>query len=243
VSPGQRAKRTTGKQGLRYTRQRHYLVLSRLDQNWIEIERVIDQDRTQLHCVTSIFCICIFHSHQVPPVAVIWARQQLVVARPEAATRAEDHTEYSRIQICIHTKYTCYTGRTRNKLLEQSAQERTFHEDVSMAATRARASWVLPCAFAQSLRNAAGPAQTRALPAEPVSAIAGTRTYRSGPARASLGAALARRPHDGAEQNTNTNTKYTCDTGQTRNKLLAQWVHLTNHAAGHSSPGTAHLTA
>ena len=34
--------------------------------------------------------------------------------------------------------------------------------------------------------------------------------------------------------NTNTNTKYTCDTGQTRNKLLAQWVHLTNHAAGHS---------
>ena len=28
------------------------------------------------------------------------------------------------------------------------------------------------------------------------------------------------------------NTKYTCDTGQTRNKLLAQWVHLTNHAAG-----------
>jgi CheY-like chemotaxis protein len=27
--------------------------------------------------------------------------------------------------------------------------------------------------------------------------------------------------------NTNTNTKYTCDTGQTRNKLLAQWVHLT----------------
>ncbi len=31
--------------------------------------------------------------------------------------------------------------------------------------------------------------------------------------------------------NTNTNTKYTCDTGQTRNKLLAQWVHLTNHAA------------
>jgi hypothetical protein len=38
--------------------------------------------------------------------------------------------------------------------------------------------------------------------------------------------------------NTNTNTKYTCDTGQTRNKLLAQWVHLTNHAAGHSRPGT-----
>ena len=25
--------------------------------------------------------------------------------------------------------------------------------------------------------------------------------------------------------NTNTNTKYTCDTGQTRNKLLEQWVH------------------
>ena len=33
------------------------------------------------------------------------------------------------------------------------------------------------------------------------------------------------------------NTKYTCDTGQTRNKLLAQWVHLTNHAAGHSKWG------
>ena len=30
------------------------------------------------------------------------------------------------------------------------------------------------------------------------------------------------------------NTKYTCDTGQTRNKLLEQWVHLANHAAGHS---------
>ena len=29
----------------------------------------------------------------------------------------------------------------------------------------------------------------------------------------------------------NTNTKYTCDTGQTRNKLLAQWVHLINRAA------------
>ncbi len=28
-----------------------------------------------------------------------------------------------------------------------------------------------------------------------------------------------------------TNAKYTFDTGQTRNKLLAQWVHLTNHAA------------
>ena len=31
-----------------------------------------------------------------------------------------------------------------------------------------------------------------------------------------------------ANTNTNTNTKYT---GQTRNKLLAQWVHLTNHAS------------
>ena len=39
-------------------------------------------------------------------------------------------------------------------------------------------------------------------------------------------------------KNTNTNTKYTCDTGQTRNKLLEQWVHLQNHAAGHSRPGT-----
>jgi hypothetical protein len=36
------------------------------------------------------------------------------------------------------------------------------------------------------------------------------------------------------------NTKYTCETGQTRNKLLAQWVHLTNHAAGHSRPVTTH---
>jgi hypothetical protein len=44
-----------------------------------------------------------------------------------------------------------------------------------------------------------------------------------------------------ANTNTNTNTKYTCDTGQTRNKLLAQWVHLTNHAAGHSRPGTARI--
>ena len=34
------------------------------------------------------------------------------------------------------------------------------------------------------------------------------------------------------------NTKYTRDTGQTRNKLLEQWVHLTNHTAGHSRPGT-----
>ena len=41
----------------------------------------------------------------------------------------------------------------------------------------------------------------------------------------------------------NTNTKYTCDTGQTRNKLLEQWVHLTNHTAGHSRPGTTHLAA
>ena len=39
------------------------------------------------------------------------------------------------------------------------------------------------------------------------------------------------------------NTKYTCDTGQTRNKLLEQWVHLANHAAGHSRPGTTHQTA
>ena len=30
------------------------------------------------------------------------------------------------------------------------------------------------------------------------------------------------------------NTKYACNTGQTRNKLLEQWVHLTNHTAGHS---------
>jgi hypothetical protein len=35
----------------------------------------------------------------------------------------------------------------------------------------------------------------------------------------------------------NTNTKYTCDTGQTRNKLLAQWVHLpANHAANEHKP-------
>ena len=26
------------------------------------------------------------------------------------------------------------------------------------------------------------------------------------------------------------------DTGQTRNKLLAHWAHLTNNAAGHSRP-------
>ena len=31
--------------------------------------------------------------------------------------------------------------------------------------------------------------------------------------------------------NTNTNTKCTCGTGQARNKLLEQWVHLTNRAA------------
>ena len=51
--------------------------------------------------------------------------------------------------------------------------------------------------------------------------------------------------HRGADTSTvtNTNTKYNCDTGQTRNKLLAQWVHLTYHAAGHSRPRTAHLTA
>ena len=29
-----------------------------------------------------------------------------------------------------------------------------------------------------------------------------------------------------------------CDTGHTINKLLAQWVHLTNRTAGHSRPGT-----
>ena len=34
--------------------------------------------------------------------------------------------------------------------------------------------------------------------------------------------------------NTNANTKYTCDTGQTRNKLL-QRVHLTNHTAGRTA--------
>ena len=37
------------------------------------------------------------------------------------------------------------------------------------------------------------------------------------------------------------NTKYTCNT---RNKLLLeQLVHLTNHTAGHSRPGTTHLAA
>ena len=35
---------------------------------------------------------------------------------------------------------------------------------------------------------------------------------------------LARNPQN---TNTNTNTKYTCDTGQTRNKLLEQWVQTT----------------
>ena len=34
------------------------------------------------------------------------------------------------------------------------------------------------------------------------------------------------------------NTKYTCYTGQPRNKL-----HLTNHTAGHTRPGTTHLAA
>jgi hypothetical protein len=37
--------------------------------------------------------------------------------------------------------------------------------------------------------------------------------------------------------------QYILDTGQARNKLLAQWVQLTNHAAGHSKPGTTHLPA
>ncbi len=32
--------------------------------------------------------------------------------------------------------------------------------------------------------------------------------------------------------NTNTNTKYICDTGQTRNKLLAQWVRTAHACAG-----------
>ena len=40
--------------------------------------------------------------------------------------------------------------------------------------------------------------------------------------------------------NTNTNTKYTCDTGKTSNKLLVQWVHLTNHAA---APDGSHNNA
>ena len=31
------------------------------------------------------------------------------------------------------------------------------------------------------------------------------------------------------------NSKYTCDTGQTRNKLLEQWVHRTDHASEHSA--------
>ena len=39
------------------------------------------------------------------------------------------------------------------------------------------------------------------------------------------------------------NAKYTYNTGRTRNKLLEQWVHLTNHTAGHSRPGTTHLAA
>ena len=39
------------------------------------------------------------------------------------------------------------------------------------------------------------------------------------------------------------NAKYTCNTGQTRSKLLEQWVHLTNLTAGQSRPGTTHLAA
>ena len=33
--------------------------------------------------------------------------------------------------------------------------------------------------------------------------------------------------------NTRTSAKYACDSGQTRNRQLAQWVRLTNHASGH----------
>ncbi len=47
----------------------------------------MEQYRTQLH------------SHPVPPVAVLWARQQLVVARPEAAARAEDHRDHRRRRV------------------------------------------------------------------------------------------------------------------------------------------------
>ena len=55
----------------------------------------------------------------------------------------------------------------------------------------------------------------------------------------------ARRGHGRAEGHAQIqNTKYTCTTGQTRNKLLEQqWVHLTNHTAGHSRPDTTHLDA
>ena len=92
-------------------------------------------------------------------------------------------------------------------------------------------------------------AQQRATGADAVAAherIATQRKVRSaqqqarGPKSECVKAAVQ---HPAANTNTNTNTKYTCDTGQTRNKLLAQWVRLTNHAAGHSRPGTAHLTA
>ncbi len=67
---------------------------------------------------------------------------------------------------------------------------------------------------------------------------------------------MARRVRGGAcVGNTNTNTKYTCDTGQTRNtntntntkytcdtrnKLLAQWVHLTNHLERRNAPDGPH---
>jgi hypothetical protein len=35
----------------------------------------------------------------MPPVAVLWARQQLVVTRPETATRAEDHSDHRRRRV------------------------------------------------------------------------------------------------------------------------------------------------
>ena len=46
-----------------------------------------------------------------------------------------------------------------------------------------------------------------------------------------------------AAQWSTSDTWVVADTVCFRHKMLEQWVHLTNHAAGRSRPGTTHITA
>ena len=91
--------------------------------------------------------------------------------------------------------------------------------------------WLARTAQQRSIIALAGINGIRSLPAGRVrtSSIGYAGGLRDGVYRVQVEVSAA-----GTINKLNTNTKYTCDTGQTRNKLLEQWVHLTNHTAGHS---------
>ena len=150
-----------------------------------------------------------------------------------ALARASDKTRGDAARLSL--SLTATTGLVASAIAEAA--------NSASSGRMARLTWSLPAGSAGDVVRCGMPRLTWSLPASSATQFGSAGGDVGGSEIAGTAGDVVRGGMPNTNTNTNTNTKYTCDTGQTRNKLLAQWVHLTNHAAGHSRPGTAHLTA